>query len=167
MFKLDMQALREAAHVPPPAAQPLAELATIATLAISQPTDVVTFDLMAARLMAAAMRRCDQFNDSDKARQDWQRDIADTPPELRADLYQHLRAQLPPAPPRPAPAAAPRPPAPMSWSDLAQPWRAADAAYLAHWGQCPACKAAATGHADRCATGQHLHHTYLTALAST
>ena len=55
----------------------------------------------------------------------------------------------------------------MSWSDLAQPWRAADAAYLAHWGQCPACKAAATGHADRCATGQHLHDTYLAALATT
>ena len=117
--------------------------------------------------LALAMAYCDRTGASDKARQDWQRDIADTPPELRADLYQHLRAQLPPAPPRPAPAAAPRPPAPMSWSDLAQPWRAADAAYLAHWGQCPACKAAATGHTDRCATGQHLHHAYLAALATT
>lgn len=120
-----------------------------------------------AALLALAMAYCDRTGASDKARQDWQRDIADTPPELRADLYQHLRAQLPPAPPRPAPAAAPRPPVPVSWSDLAQPWRAADAAYLAHWGQCPACKAAATGHTDRCATGQHLHDTYLAALAST
>ena len=120
-----------------------------------------------AALLALAMAYCDRTSASDKARQDWQQDIADTPPELRADLYQHLRAQLPPAPPRPAPAAAPRPPAPMSWSDLAQPWRAADAAYLAHWGQCPACKAAATGHANRCATGQHLHHAYLAALATT
>jgi hypothetical protein len=120
-----------------------------------------------AALLALAMAYCDRTGASDQARQDWQRDIADTPPELRADLYQHLRAQLPPAPPRPAPAAAPRPPAPMSWSDLAQPWRAADSAYLAHWGQCIACKAAATGHADRCATGQHLHDTYLAALAST
>lgn len=123
-----------------------------------------------AALLALAMAYCDRTGASDQARQDWQRDIADTPPELRADLYQHLRAQLPPAPPappRPAPAAAPRPPAPVSWSDLAQPWRAADAAYLAHWGQCPACKAAATGHTDRCATGQHLHHAYLAALAST
>lgn len=120
-----------------------------------------------AALLALAMAYCDRTGVSDKARRDWQRDIADTPPELRADLYQHLRAQLPPAPPRPAPAAAPRPPAPMSWSDLHQPWRAADAAYLAHWGQCPACKAAATGHTDRCATGQHLHHTYLTALSTT
>lgn len=113
------------------------------------------------------MAYCDRTGASDQARQDWQRDIADTPPELRADLYQHLRAQLPPAPPRPAPAAAPRSPAPMSWSDLAQPWRAADAAYLAHWGQCSACKATATGHADRCATGQHLHDAYLAALATT
>ena len=120
-----------------------------------------------AALLALAMAYCDRTGASDKARQDWQRDIADTPPELRADLYQHLRAQLPPAPPRPAPAAAPRPPAPMSWSDLAQPWRAADSAYLAHWGQCPACKAAATGHTDRCATGQHLHHAYLNALSTT
>ena len=120
-----------------------------------------------AALLALAMAYCDRTGVSDKARRDWQRDIADTPPELRADLYQHLRAQLPPAPPRPAPAAAPRPPAPMSWSDLAQPWRAADAAYLAHWGQCPACKAAATGHTDRCATGQHLHHAYLNALSTT
>ena len=120
-----------------------------------------------AALLALAMAYCDRTGASDKARQDWQRDIADTPPELRADLYQHLRAQLPPAPPRPAPAAAPRPPAPMSWSDLAQLWRAADAAYLAHWGQCPACKAAATGHTDRCDTGQHLHHAYLNALSTT
>ena len=120
-----------------------------------------------AALLALAMAYCDRTGASDKARQDWQRDIADTPPELRADLYQHLRAQLPPAPPRPAPAAAPRPPAPMSWSDLAQPWRAADAAYLAHWGQCRACKTAATGHTDRCATGQQLHHTYLAALPTT
>ena len=85
-----MQALREAAHVPPPAAQPLAELATIATLAISQPTDVVTFDLMAARLMAAAMRRCDQFNDSDKARQDMRDQVLETPQNLRQDLLDHF-----------------------------------------------------------------------------
>ena len=90
MFKLDMQALREAAHVPPPAAQPLAELATIATLAISQPLDVVSFDLLAARLMAAAMRRCDQFNDGDKARQDMREQILETPPHLRQDLLDHF-----------------------------------------------------------------------------
>ena len=90
MFKLDMQALREAAHVPPPAAQPLAELATVATLAISQPADEESFDLLAARLMAAAMRRCDQFNDSDKARQDMREQILETPPHLRQDLLDHF-----------------------------------------------------------------------------
>lgn len=121
-----------------------------------------------AALLALAMAYCDRTSASDKARRDWQRDIADTPPELRADLYQHLRAQLPPAPPRPAPATPPvKQMPPVPWTSLHQPWRAADAAYLAHWGQCPACKAAATGHTDRCATGQHLHDTYLAALATT
>lgn len=124
-----------------------------------------------AALLALAMAYCDRTGASDQARQDWQRDIADTPPELRGDLYQHLRAQLPPAPPappRPAPATPPvkqMPPAP--WTSLHQPWRAADAAYLAHWGQCPACKQSATGHTNRCATGQHLHDTYMAALATT
>ena len=78
-----------------------------------------------------------------------------------------LRAQLPPALPQPAPATPSVKQMPPTWLDVAQPWRAADSAYLAHWGQCPACKAAATGHADRCATGQHLHHAYLAALATT
>ena len=55
----------------------------------------------------------------------------------------------------------------MSWLSVDQPWRAADAAYLAHWGQCPTCKAAARGHNDRCVTGQHLHHAYLAALSTT
>ena len=90
MFKLDMQALREAAHVPPTAPQPLAELATLATLAISQPADEKAFDLLAARLMAAAMLRCDQFNDSDKARQDMREQVLETPPHLRQDLLDHF-----------------------------------------------------------------------------
>ena len=95
MFKLDMQALREAAHVPPPAAQPLAELATVATLAISQAADEESFDLLAARLMAAAMRRCDQFNDSDKARQDMREQVLETPPRLRQDLLDHFMGRPP------------------------------------------------------------------------
>ena len=120
-----------------------------------------------AALLALAMAYCDRTGASDQARQDWQRDIADTPPELRADLYQHLRAQLPPAP-RPAPPAPPaREPAPRTWLDLSQPWRIADRAYLAHWGQCPACKTAATGHTDRCTTGQQLHDAYMAALPTT
>ncbi|WP_157982609.1 hypothetical protein [Simplicispira lacusdiani] len=90
MFKLDMQALREAAHVPPPAAQPLAELATIATLAISQRANEESFDLLAARLMAAAMRRCDQFSDGDMARQDMRDQVLETPQNLRQDLLDHF-----------------------------------------------------------------------------
>lgn len=95
MFKLDMQAIREAAHVPPPAAQPLAELATVATLAISQPAKEKAFDLLAARLMAAAMRRCDQFNDGDKARQDMREQVLETPPHLRQDLLDHFMGRPP------------------------------------------------------------------------
>ena len=124
------------------------------------------FDPGEAALQALAQAYCDRTGASDKARQDWRQDIADTPPELRPDLYQHLRAQLPPAPPCPAPAQPPRQPAPMAWSDVAQPWREADRAYLAHWGTCPACQSAAR-HGARCATGQQLHHTYLAALATT
>ena len=87
-----MQALREAAHVPPPAAQPLAELAT---LAISHPADEESFDLLAARLMAAAMRRCDQFNDGEKARQDMREQVLETPPHLRQDLLDHFMGRPP------------------------------------------------------------------------
>ena len=119
-----------------------------------------------AALLALAMAYCDRTGASDKARQDWQQDIASTPPELRPDLYAYLRAQLPPAPPRPAPAQPTRQPAPMAWSDVAQDWRTADRAYLAHWGTCPACQSASR-HGDRCATGQHLHDTYMAALATT
>ncbi len=45
-------------------------------------------------LLALAMAFCDRTGAGDKARQDWQRDVADTPPELRGDLCAHLRAQL-------------------------------------------------------------------------
>ena len=43
-----------------------------------------------ARLLEAAMRRCDQFNDSDKARQDMREQILETPPHLRQDLLDHF-----------------------------------------------------------------------------
>lgn len=63
-----------------------------------------------------------------------------------------------PAPARPEPPTpAPKPP---GWLHMDQPWRAADAAYLAHWGLCPTCKATATGHSERCAAGQYLHDAY-------
>lgn len=43
-----------------------------------------------ALLLEAAMRRCDQFNDSDKARQDMREQVLETPPHLRQDLLDHF-----------------------------------------------------------------------------
>ena len=121
-----------------------------------------------AALLALAMAYCDRTCASDKARSDWARDVQDTPPELRGDLYAHLREQLPPVQPRPvpAPAPAPAPAKPATWLDVAQPWRVADAAYLAHWGQCRACHSA-TRHGERCPTGQQLHDAYAQAVRLT
>ena len=48
-----------------------------------------------ARLLEAAMRRCDQFNDSDKARQDMREQILETPPHLRQDLLDHFMGRPP------------------------------------------------------------------------
>lgn len=86
MFKLDMQALREAAHVPPP----VVPVQLLAKLAISQPTSEESFDLLAARLMTAAMRRCDQFSDGDKARQDMREQVLETPSHLHQILLDYF-----------------------------------------------------------------------------
>lgn len=43
-----------------------------------------------AQLLDAAMRRCDQFNDSEKTRQDMREQILETPPHLRQDLLEHF-----------------------------------------------------------------------------
>lgn len=43
-----------------------------------------------AQLLDAAMRRCDQFNDSGKARQDMREQILEIPPHLRPDLLEHF-----------------------------------------------------------------------------
>ena len=114
-------------------------------------------------LLALVMAYCDRTAASDKARAQWAQDVEDTPPELRGDLYQHLREQLPPAPPAP-PAPHPAPaPKPMGWLHMEQPWRAADRLYQNHHWQCTVCKAAARaapGTADRCSAGQHLHDNY-------
>lgn len=143
-----------------------ASMALDAAAGAQAPTPAPTaYDPGEAALLALAMAYCSYTGASDKARAQWQQDAADTPPELRGDLYQHLREQLrdqrPPAPaPAPAaPASKHKQPSPC-WLAVGQPWRAADTAYLAHWGQCPACKAAATGHSERCATGQQLHNDY-------
>ena len=114
-------------------------------------------------LLALVATYCDRTAASDKARAQWAQDVEDTPPELRGDLYQHLREQLPtapPAPPAPHPAPAPKP---MGWLHMEQPWRAADRLYQNHHWQCPECKAAARaapGTAERCTEGQRLHNDY-------
>ena len=46
---------------------------------------------LTARLMAAAMRRCDQFNDSETARQAMRQDILATPLHLRQDLLDYFK----------------------------------------------------------------------------
>lgn len=127
------------------------------------PKKALALDPGERALLALAMAFCDRTGVSDKARQDWQRDVADTPAGMRGDLYAHLRQQMPSAPPAPPAAASTRPPAPakpMGWLDMAQPWRVADRAYERHHWHCATCMAAARaapGTADRCAEGQHLH----------
>ena len=53
------------------------------------------------QLLKAAMLRCDQFNDSEKARQDMREQVLETPPHLRHDLLEHFLGKPPkhPSPP--------------------------------------------------------------------
>ena len=46
--------------------------------------------LLAADLMAAAMRRCDHFNDGEKAREDMRQDVLATPAHLQQDLLEYF-----------------------------------------------------------------------------
>lgn len=95
MFKLNMEAIREHAMVTTANDPPLAKLATVATLAISQPPQGHANDLLDTRLMAAAMRRCDEFNDSEKARQEMREQVAEIPPHLRQDLLDYFLSSPP------------------------------------------------------------------------
>ena len=136
------------------------------------PKKALALDPGARALLALVMAFCDRTGAGDKARQDWQRDVADTPPELRGDLYAHLREQMPPAPPAPPTAASTRPPAPakpMGRWHMNQPWRGAGRAYERHHWRCATCMAAARaapGVMARCAAGERLHSDY-TAQAAT
>ena len=127
------------------------------------PKKALAIDPGKRALLALVATYCDRTGVSDKARAQWAQDAADTPPELRGDLYAHLRAQLPPAPPappKPHPAPAPKP---MGWLHMEQPWRVADRLYQNHHWQCTECKAAARaapGTAERCTEGQRLHDEY-------
>ena len=56
--------------------------------------DLIAYLLESSRitvqLLEAAMRRCDQFNDSEKARQDMREQVLETPLHLRQDLLGHF-----------------------------------------------------------------------------
>ncbi len=71
---------------PDPISQQQPELATLAGLAISH-------DLLTTRLIAAAMRRCDQFNDSPEARQDMREQVLEVPPHQRQDWLDYFNQQ--------------------------------------------------------------------------
>ena len=67
--------------------------------------DLIAYLLESSRitvqLLEAAMRRCDQFNDGEKARQDMREQVLETPPHLRHDLLEHFLGKPPkhPSPP--------------------------------------------------------------------
>lgn len=48
----------------------------------------LTAQRLAKELIAAAMKRCDQFSDNDEARNQMRRDCMALPPHLQADLLQ-------------------------------------------------------------------------------
>lgn len=50
---------------------------------------------LTTRLLAAAMRRCDHFNDSEQARQQMREQVLETPPHLRQDLLDYFLGRPP------------------------------------------------------------------------
>ena len=48
-------------------------------------------------LLAMAMKFCDATHASGNEREDWQRDVLETPPHLRQGLYNYLREQMRPS----------------------------------------------------------------------
>lgn len=115
MFRLDMQALRQSAGADwlmansanlanevaeqateapssPEISQEPPKLAGLAGLAISHDVSHESAELLTARLIAAAKRRCDQFDDGEEARAQMRADIMATPAHLRGDLLAHFRS---------------------------------------------------------------------------
>lgn len=68
------------------------------TAVLAHKSDLIVYLLESSRITAqlldSAMRRCDQFNDSEKARQDMRVQILETPPHLRMDLLDHFLRQV-------------------------------------------------------------------------
>ena len=116
-FELDLAAIRSAAKnrgpctgyaataataatKPPQFVASVANVATVAsshepkTASLPPANDPQGFDPGESALMLLAMRFCDAINASDKAREDWRRDVLETPPHLRQGLQNYLREQL-------------------------------------------------------------------------
>lgn len=83
---------RAKSHFSETAPAPTAKTDERGVLSVSSVGVVALFEnhALSDALMEAAMRRCDQFNDSDKARQDMREQILETPPHLRQDLLDHF-----------------------------------------------------------------------------
>ncbi|MHB1199169.1 MAG: hypothetical protein ACYCZ6_06340 [Polaromonas sp.] len=120
---------------------------------------------LTARLIAAAMCRCDEFGDSPAARAEMRDDCLATPVHLKADLLAHFqetakptqegRADLSKAPAESKGAGPAQLADPNAWRELAQ-------AYHAHHFQCGVCKAAGrgAGYGPRCGVGASLWTNY-------
>jgi hypothetical protein len=54
-------------------------------------TRLIETSQITAQLIAAAMRRCDQFGDDEAKRAQMRSDCLETPPHLQADLLQHFK----------------------------------------------------------------------------
>jgi len=104
MFKVDMEAIREAAIearltanpaiVARATARPGAALANLAEFAISQERDA-NIDPVLSELLQSAMRACDAWQDRPEAREQMRCECLDTPPHLRADLRDHFSQAYP------------------------------------------------------------------------
>ena len=57
------------------------------------PPGALTAQRLAKELIAAAMRRCDEFGDGEAARQEMCRDCLALPPHLQADLLEHFQGK--------------------------------------------------------------------------
>ena len=100
MFKVDMDAIREAAiearlmanpaNLASPAKRQARPLAALATLATSH-AHGAAIDPVLADLLAAAMSACDHWCDSETAREAMRQQCSETPPHMRADLLTHFR----------------------------------------------------------------------------
>jgi hypothetical protein len=126
---------------------------------------------LAEELIEAAMLRCDQFGDSDQAREQMRQDCLSLSPAMQQDLLAHF-AQTTTAPtdgPKstdqvPAPDRQPTAKAPP-WHHIDVEWhRLAEVYHLHHFG-CPTCISAGQGRGLRCGAGAALWTGYQDASA--